>query len=162
MTARNRIPISDHFSLHEFENIEGLCMVHPTLLAALEDFRAAVNRDYNQDAHITREQGVEIIDAYIGIHITDAVRTEADNERLAMRLGYTDEGGAVSRNSRHLAKFGGIAADFLLFEKRSTANGGSVRPYTKSGLGSMAREYFDFVKDDYADGHIHVDMRNSV
>ena len=77
----------------------------------------------------------------------------ADLERLAVRYGWTDEGGRVARRSRHLAEFGGIAADLVARVARTRA---AVPQHT---LGMVCRRYFDWVKDDYSDGHVHADNR---
>ena len=128
-----------HFRLREFENADGLAMVHPQLLLALE----RVRRDLNEMAGET-----------VWVIVKDAVRTQADLERLAVRLGWVDEGGAVSRNSMHLAKYGGIAVDIVAELARSRHR------VPQSTLGEVCRRYFDFVKDDYPDGHVHADLRN--
>lgn len=127
-----------HFRLREFENGDGLAMVHASVLEALE----RVRRD------LGAMQGQEV-----WILVTNAVRTQADLERLAARLGWVDEGGLVARNSRHLARFGGIAVDIVARVARTHA----VVP--QRTLGAVCRRYFDFVKDDYADGHVHADNR---
>lgn len=127
-----------HFRLREFENRDGLAMVHPETLTALE----RVRRDLNAMAG----EPVWVI-------VTDAVRTEADLERLAARLGWTGEGGLVSRDSKHLAKYGGIAVDVI------AVVAGSRERVPARALGEVCRRYFDFVKDDYADGHVHADLR---
>ena len=131
------VPVS-HFKLREFENQDGLAMVHPAVVEALE----RVRRDLCDAAGET-----------VWIVITDGVRTQADLNRLAGRLGWTHEGGAVSRNSMHLAKYGGIAVDLLAKVP------GQGRRIAQWELGAVCRKYFDFVKDDYADGHVHADMR---
>jgi len=144
---RNDITITTHFSnrvaqnfkLYEFENKEGLVMVNPLLVRRLEKLRHELNLIFGRDT-------VKII-------ITNAIRTEADNERLAKKLGWTDEGGLVSRNSKHLTKYGGIAADIVAYcEKRKIAG---------PAVGKIAQKHFDFVKSDYEDGHVHVDLRET-
>jgi len=127
-----------HFRLREFESREGLAMVHATVLAALE----RVRRDLGAMA------GEEV-----WIIVTDGVRTQADLERLAARLGWVDEGGAVARRSKHLAEFGGIAVD-LVAVVASTG-----RRVPQETAGAVCRRYFDWVKDDYRDGHVHADNR---
>ncbi len=147
-TARNGVPLLcmldgepvSHFTLREFENRDGLAMVHPRVLDALE----RVRRD------LCRQYGAEVL-----VFITDAVRTRADLLRLAARLGWTDEGGAVSRDSKHLAEYGGIAVDLLAVEAATR------RPVPQRALGAVCRRYFDWVKDDYPDGHVHADQRGS-
>jgi len=67
-----------HFRLREFENRQGLAMVHASVPVALE----RVRRD------LCAMAGEEV-----WVIITDAVRTEEDLNRLAARLGWTDEGG---------------------------------------------------------------------
>ena len=89
----------------------------------------------------------------VWVIITDAVRTQADLERLAARHGWTADGGTVSHDSKHLAKYGGIAVDLVAIIASSRHR---VPPAT---LGTVCRRYFDWVQDDYADGHVHVDLR---
>ena len=127
-----------HFRLCEFENGDGLAMVHRSVLESLE----RVRRD------LCAEAGEEV-----WIIVTDAVRTQADLERLAARLGWTDEGGLVARDSRHLAKYGGIAVDVIAVVARTRER------VPQKKLGELCRRYFDWVKDDYADGHVHADNR---
>ncbi len=127
-----------HFKLREFENRDGLAMIHPAALTALEQTRRDLNARYGET---------------VWILITDAVRTPADLERLAARLGWTDEGGLVARRSRHLSVFGGIAVDLVAVVARTGAR------VPQCELGAVCRRYFDFVKDDYRDGHVHGDMR---
>jgi hypothetical protein len=59
----------------------------------------------------------------------------------------------VSRVSRHLPKYGGIAVDFYAVY----ANGKRVAQKT---VAKIARKYFDYVNDKYSDGHVHGDNRN--
>jgi len=130
-----------HFRLYEFENQAGLAMVHPGVLRALELVRRELCLAKGRD---------------VRIRITDAVRTQEDLERLARRLGWTDEGGAVSRDSRHLAKYGGIAVDLVAVVS------GTDELVDQGELGAVCRKYFDWVKDDYGDGHVHADMRQQI
>lgn len=127
-----------HFRLREFANADGLAMIHPELLLALE----RVRRELNAMAGET-----------VWVIVKDAVRTQADLDRLAARLGWADEGGSVSRDSMHLAKYGGIAVDLIAV----IAN--SRHRVPQATLGKVCRRHFDFVKDDYADGHVHADLR---
>jgi hypothetical protein len=144
--GRNDIPLMtqldgeavSHFRLREFENREGLAMVHPGVLLSLE----RVRRDLGD------ELGEEV-----WLIITGAVRTDADLERLAARFGWIDEGGTVSRDSKHLAKYGGIAVDLVAVIAASRERVSSVT------LGRICRKHFDWVKDDYGDGHVHADNR---
>jgi len=128
-----------HFRLSEFENGDGLAMVHRSVLESLERVRRDLCAEYGEE---------------IWIIMTDAVRTQADLERLAARLGWTDEGGAVARQSKHLAEFGGIAVDVVAV----IANTRERVPQKK--FGEACRNYFDYVKDDYGDGHVHADNRS--
>jgi hypothetical protein len=127
-----------NFKLREFENAEGLTMVHPSVLRALELLRADLCRRFSGTVYVI---------------VTNAVRTEADNARLGRQLGWTDEGGLVARESKHLSKYGGIAMDL---KAKVAASGAMVR---QSILGATCRKYFDYVKDDYRDGHVHADNR---
>lgn len=146
-TGRNDISLTallegvavSHFKLREFENAEGLAMVHVSALDSLERVRRDLCSMYGETVHLL---------------ITNAVRTQADNERLAARYGWTDEGGRVARRSRHLAEFGGIAADLKARVARTRA------PVPQHTLGMVCRRYFDWVKDDYEDGHVHADNRD--
>lgn len=147
VSGRNDIPLVatldaeevSHFRLREFENADGLAMVHASTLTSLENVR----RDLCAMAGET-----------VWVIVTDAVRTQADLERLAARLGWADQGGAVSRSSKHLAKYGGIAVDCI-------AVVASTRRRVPQGtVGAVCRRYFDWVKDDYQDGHVHSDNRD--
>jgi hypothetical protein len=145
-SGRNNIPLLtsldgetvSHFRLREFENSEGLAMAHQAALTALELTRRDLCARYGET---------------VWILVTDAVRTQAELERLAARLGWTDEGGLVARRSRHLAEFGGIAVDIVGVVARTRAR------VPQRVLGNICRRYFDFVKDDYTDGHVHADQR---
>ena len=146
LRGRNRVKLYaevdgelvSHFSLREFENTHGFVMIHASVPRSLE----LVRRDLCREA----EEEVEMI-------VADALRTEEDLRRLARRYGWTDEGGAVSRNSRHLARYGGIAVDIV------TRLRGTGRRLPRERVGAVCRRYFDFVKDDYPDGHVHADNR---
>jgi hypothetical protein len=127
-----------HFRLREFENSEGFAMVHGSTLESLE----RVRRDLCSMA------GEEV-----WVIVTNAVRTQAELERLAARVGWTHEGGAVARRSMHLAEFSGIAADLVAVIARTRER------VPQTTLGKVCRRYFDWVKDDYADGHVHADNR---
>jgi hypothetical protein len=130
-----------HFSLIEFENPAGWCMVHPSVVRALEQTRAGLNAQSTQGE-------VEII-------ITDSVRTVTQNEALGKRLGWTDHGGIVSRNSYHLMKYGGIAVDFKARYKTSRLLLSSRAVFCVAVL------FFDYCKS-YDDPHVHGDMRKLV
>lgn len=125
---RNRIQISEHFWLHEFEMHEGTVMLHPSVIASNESTRADLCERYGEE--------VEII-------ITGSTRTPKRN---------TEVGGV--KNSRHLVKFGGIAEDCYARIKRTK------KRIPQAVLGEIARRHWDYVKDDYADGHVHMDNRH--
>lgn len=127
-----------NFKLREFVSSSGLVIIHPSVLVALQ---------------ASRDDLTAIVGGAVWIIITDTVRTKAQNNRLGKLLGWTDEGGVVSRKSKHLVKFGGIAVDF----KAIIAS--TQRPVPSKIAGRVARNHFDYVKDDYKDGHIHADMR---
>ena len=131
-----------HFSMHEFENDDGLVMVHPSVLRGLERVRRRLN---------------DSTGAPVAVIVADAVRTQRDLDRLAERYGWTDEGGRVSRDSRHLAKYGGIAVDIVAVRQDNA--GRATERLPQSVVGEACRECFDWVKDDYPDGHIHADNR---
>lgn len=148
MNRTNSIPIYteidgekvSHFLFSEFKNPLGWVIVHPQVPWALEHIRADLNNRYAPD---------EII-----IIITCTTRTPQQNEALAARLGWTDEGGLVSRNSYHLVQHGGIAVDFI---SRNITRKQIVSP---SEVAEIADLYFDWVKP-YDDGHVHGDFRYS-
>jgi hypothetical protein len=129
-----------HFSLNEFETGDGFVMIHSSIPHALESIR----RDLN---------AIDLDGGEVQIVITGSTRTQAENEELARRLGYTDQGGAVARHSYHLPQFKGVAVDFYARHKES------LKRVPQKVVGDVARRYFDFVKDDYGDGHIHADNR---
>jgi len=132
-----------HFSMHEFENDDGLVMVHPSVLSGLEHVRRRLN---------------DSTGAPVSVIVADAVRTQRDLDRLAERYGWTDEGGRVSRDSRHLAKYGGIAVDIVAL--RHDHAGRVTDRVAQNVVGDACRECFDWVKDDYPDGHVHADNRH--
>lgn len=128
-----------HFKFREFANRDGVAVVHPALLTGLELLRTDLG---------------ELAGEEVCIRITDATRTQDDLEALAERLGWADEpGGLVSRISRHLVRYGGIAADIEAYIKSTD------EPVPQSVVTEMAGEHFDYVKGDYDDGHVHVDQR---
>jgi len=116
-----------HFRLSEFEGAGGLCMVHRELLGALEALR------FGLKVQVGRE---------VAVIVTHAVRLP----------GWGGDPDAVE-DSKHLPKYGGIAADVVAREVRS---GAAVAQWL---VGEVASRIFEFVKSDYADGHVHVDMR---
>ena len=132
---------SSHFRLKEFQNADGLVMVHPRLLEGLENLRFALRTLFDEE---------------IWVIITDSTRTQDDLESLATRYGWIDEGGTVARDSKHLTKYGGIAADIKCFKAQKNDQGVRER-ISQRIVGHEARKYFAYVKDDYADGHVHVD-----
>ena len=127
-----------NFRLREFENPDGLAMVHRSTLESLERVRR----------ELCAMAGEEV-----WVIITDAVRTHADLQRLALRYGWTDEGGFVARDSKHLVEYGGIAVDIIAVSAADRAR------VPQSTLGAVCRKYFDYVKDNYKDGHVHADNR---
>ena len=102
-----------HFRLREFENRDGLAMVHSSVLDSLE----RVRRD------LCAAAGEEV-----WLIITDGLRTQTDLERLAARLGWTDEGGAVSRQSKHLAEFGGSRKGKPKGQQKQASRSGKLSP----------------------------------
>ena len=148
---RNRIPIHTpitvgrmsmlmcNFSLHEFEMHEGTVMVHPSVLVSLEQMRYDLGEQHGEE---------------VCVRITGSTRSETYNEILGESLGWIDQGGVVSRVSRHLTRYGGIAVDFTAYRKKSG------RRVAQKTVAEIAARYFDYVKGDYKDGHIHADNRN--
>ena len=128
-----------HFRLREFENSDGLAMVHTSALASLERVRRDLRALCGED---------------VWVIIAGAVRTPAELERLAARLGWAGQGGLVARQSKHLAEFGGIAADLVAVIARTRQR------VPQQTLGNICRRHFDWVKDDYPDGHVHADNRD--
>lgn len=133
-----------HFKASEFDNPQRLLMVHPTVIDALEYLRALL---------------CEWAQEEICIKITNAVRTNEDMQRLARIYGWIGETrpdgrpGQVARDSKHKMNYGGIAVDIYAYQK----DGGGYVP--QNILGRHARKCFDWVKDDYGDGHVHCDNR---
>ena len=139
ITVDGRTMVPGNFNLKEFENKNGFVMVHPSVLVSLE---------------LTRHALQEMTGSECSIIITCGTRTEAENEALGKRYGWIDEGGTVSRVSRHLSQCGGIAVDMKAVYTKNK------RKVSQRKLGEAARRYFDYVKDDYADGHVHADNRS--
>jgi len=135
----NDFPLSEHFRLYEFANGEGLVTVHPSLIRSAEAVRA----------ELCQLKGEEV-----AIIVTSGTRTRADNAALGARFGWLDNGGPVSRHSKHLPGHGGIAMDFYAKVVRV----GDRIP--QRAVGEAARNHFDWVRDDYEDGHVHADNRD--
>ena len=131
-----------HFRMCEFENRDGFVMVDDSVLRSLELVRRDLGAQYG---HAVR------------IMITSGTRTIADNERLGKVLGWTDAGGAVARNSRHLAKYGGVAVDIVASHMVNFA----WVSIPQERLASTCRDHFAYVKADYRDGHVHADNREA-
>ena len=129
-----------HFNLWEFRNPLGWVIIHPATVKALELTRRDLNR-----IHAPNQ---------IWIIITNTTRTIEQNEEMGRRLGWTDYGGIVAKQSRHLECYGGIAVDF------KARNAHTRKELPNSEVGAYARKHFDYVIDNYADNHVHGDMRN--
>jgi len=138
LSANPGTAATSHFQLSEFANDDGFALVHPDLLTALELLRFALS------AHFKRP---------VAIRITNATRTPSDNHRLARSLGWSDQGGLVSRISRHLTAYGGIAADVIPYFPETS------EPVPVHVVAAAARNFFDYVQADYPDGHVHLDQR---
>ena len=152
--ATNDIKVSAHFWLREFETRDGFVTLHSSTLHSLEKVRA----------DLAIEMGMEC-----GVYINEGIRTPEENRLMGARFGYTDDSppGKVSRYSMHLPAWArlrpgqdvddvppsGIAVDIVA---RVMATGA---PVPQSVLGRVCERYFDWVKSDYADGHVHADNR---
>lgn len=130
-----------HFRLKEFQNPHGWVILHEKVPRALHWTRHALNLRYPT--------------WLIQILVRDCTRTRQQNEALARKLGWTDEGGLVSRESFHLVHFGGIAVDFVAYSMAR-----QIRIPAKE-VADIAALYFDYVKW-YADDHVHGDFRKLV
>lgn len=129
-----------HFKLNEFANSQGFARIHPKTLRSLELTRHDLETHFAQQVYIT---------------ITDATRTPQEQIALGLKLGWDDEGGLVSRDSRHQAKYGGIAVDFKAYYR----NAHTI--INQKDVGIIASKHFDYIKANYPDGHIHADNRES-
>jgi len=141
MRKPNDIKVSEHFKLYEFEDraFHHLVVLHPQTLERLELLHYALSEDLKHP---------------VAISITCGTRSPRTNTQLAKLLGWIDDGGLVSRNSRHLPKFGGIAADLYALDKKLRV----LVPTNR--LAAIANQFFDVVLDHYPT-HIHVDLRDS-
>lgn len=151
---RNDIPIYtdldgndrvSNFKMSEFENRDGIVCIHSSVPRSLE---------------LTRQNLQGYRGGIVRVILTDAIRTFADLEHLAAIYGWIDEGGTVARDSKHLLKHGGIAVDI----KAQWLNPDTRRwnRVPQKTVGEIARRFFDWVKDDYGDGHVHADNRNHI
>ena len=136
------VSVKSHFRLREFESSNGLVVVDPSKVRSLELTRRDLSVLYHDDVQIV---------------ITSGTRTQADNERLAARLGWVEDGGLVARDSRHLPEYGGIAVDCYA----RYHDGAVFVVVPQKTLGSTCRLHFAYVRDDYADGHVHADNRKA-
>lgn len=138
----NNFQISEHFNLRELSdhNDHELVVVHPLLIGRLEQLRTDLNKRY--------EDEIEIV-------ITCGTRTINSNNKLALTLGWTEEGGLVSRTSMHMPHNGGCACDlFARFASHKTRIDRIV-------LAHLASASFDTVISKYKQ-HIHVDLRKTL
>lgn len=135
---RNDVHVSPHFTLEEFadHNNNGLVVLDSELPMHLELLRWTAQR---------------LLNKRVLVRITSGTRSERSNNKLAKQLGWTDNGGLVSPNSRHLPRFGGIAADLQL----SISLQNHLLPAHE--LLTLARPIFPYCKpiDDFS---IHVDL----
>tara|TARA_R100001244_G_scaffold118503_1_gene88220 strand:+ start:219 stop:620 length:402 start_codon:yes stop_codon:yes gene_type:complete len=122
--------------LQEFANKNGVAAIAQVTVDSLQRTRDMLGA--------TRQDEARII-------ITGGCRTQTDNERLAKKFGWTEDGGKVSRNSQHLISMGANGVDFFAIDTM-----GEKIP--TSYVAAVARRYFSFVKT-YKDGHIHADCR---
>lgn len=130
-----------NFRMREFQNALGWVILHEKVPWALEMTRAALNTRYPT-------WRIQLI-------IKNCTRTRAQNEALARKLGWADEGGTVSRDSMHLVHNGGIAVDFVAWSRARNI------PIPAKEVADIAALYFDYVKW-YPDNHVHGDFRKLV
>ena len=131
-----------NFTLAEFkDNMTDQAMIHPWNIVCLERLRSRLEAELKTKIRIT---------------ITSGLRSEAKNRKLAETLGWTDAGGKVSRNSKHLPKYYGVAQDIMPKQFKN----GSYRSVPKKVILPILEELFDFVKGPYP--HYHVDNRNLI
>jgi len=124
----NDFQLSEHFNLKEFQNRNGEVKIDPLLVSTLEELRSTLG-------------GISII-------ITSGYRSKSDNEALAERLGWIEDGGLVAKDSQHLY---GKAADIVCYDF-------DLRQYLAPTLvATHAAKLFSFVKAYEA--HTHVDVR---
>ena len=134
-----------HFCVEEFQSGSGVTCVNLRVVAALERLRTNLSTDESEE---------------IQVIVTDGTRSDEDNERLATKYGWMDEGGKVSRNSQHLVRNGACGVDFFAQRKRRGYYGysGKRRAIPVEQVRHAADQVFDFVKT-YKDGHVHGDQR---
>lgn len=137
----NRILTDDGSGIVSHFTLQEITPIHESVFESLELVRAHLNHD--------RGGGVTIV-------ITDAARSQADNDVLRDKYG-----SSVSKTSKHLshtvnvktgAVVGCVAVDFRAHD----AEGERV---PQAEVAAVAKLYFDWVKADYTDGHIHADNR---
>ena len=142
-TNRNRIwtlingELVSHFRASEFEMTDGRVVIDARIPALLEMVRA--------DIHIGSGNEAAIV-------VTNTCRTQDDLVRLAGEYGWQENGGRVSRDSKHLVKYGGIAVDIQAYYVESG------EPVPIPYLAQVCRSWFDFVKP--YDDHVHGDIRD--
>lgn len=125
------------FKPYEIMNRSGLLRLHPSVIVGAQAVRDALKARFGRE---------------IGIFITSGFRSEHDQTRLAVTqgLGWTDQGGRVSRDSMH--KYG-AALDFYAWDWRES------RRIDRGIVANTATTYFDYVKTYQNTQHIHADMR---
>ena len=131
--------LQSNFWLDEFAMAEGTVILHPSIPVSLEMTRYELG--------IVEGEEVMLI-------LTGSTRSKTTNNELGRRHGWAGFGGTVSKTSFHLVEKGACAQDFYAIYKKSK------KRVPQKTVGKIARKYFDYVKDDYVDGHIHGDNRN--
>jgi hypothetical protein len=132
-SSMNNFQVSPHFNLQEFSSHTGEIFIDAHLIDQLELFR---------------DHLAEVFAEEVAIIITNGYRSVKDNEDLGKRLGFTDEGGLVSRNSQHML---GKAADIMCVKKKSWK---FISPVL---IGEEAKRFFSYTQ--VYEAHIHVDVR---
>jgi len=128
-----------NFTAYEFRSRStGLVLIHPLVVMCAE----LVRRDLNEFIR----PGIQVI-------ITHGLRMPADEMRLVERYGWLDEGGRVSRNSRHKPENGACAIDFYAWDVVECER--VLQTYVER----IAMDWFDWTKT-YNDGTIHGDLRD--
>lgn len=126
-----------NFKLYEFLNPAGETKIHPAQVIALQMTRDGLN---------------DRLGGRVGIFHTSFYRSPADQRRLAITqgLGWTDEGGKVSRTSIHME---GAASDFHAWDWKRGAR------VPKRIVKEVAELHFDYVQQYPDTQHTHGDVR---
>jgi len=136
----NDIKLSPHFRLYEFADHQDneLVVLDPYTPRQLEILRTRIHESTGIEHEII---------------VTSGTRTEKTNNALGELLGWTDEGGPVSRDSTHQPKHGGRTVDIKARNKHTK----ELMPIAQ--LANFCQGLFIVIISRYL-SHVHLEVED--